>query len=52
MQVEDPERARDAYRASALPIDLEHREAMEEVLAGALPVEELLDLSVPRGRRG
>jgi hypothetical protein len=47
--VEDPERAREGYRASALPIDLEHREIMEEVLAEALPVEELLNLRMPGG---
>lgn len=52
MEVEDPERAREAYRASTLPIDLEHREVMDEVLAEALPVEELLDLSMHRGYRG
>ena len=51
MEVEDPERARAAYRESALPIDLEHREVMGEVLAEAVPAEELLDLRMPRGYR-
>lgn len=52
MAVDDPERAGEAFRGSALPIDHEHREVMEEVLAEALPVEELLDLSMPRGLEG
>ena len=52
MEVEDPERAGEACRGSALPIDLEHREVMEEVLAGAGFVEELLDLSVRGGLEG
>ena len=46
MEVEDSEQAREAYRASTLPIDLEHREVMEEVLTDAPPVEELLDVSM------
>jgi hypothetical protein len=38
---------REAYRASARAIALEHCEIMEEILAEALPVEELLNPRIP-----
>ena len=51
MEVEDSEQAR-SYRASTLPIDLEHGEVMEEVLTEAPPMEELLDLNMSGKHRG
>ena len=46
IEAEDPERARQAYSDSTLPIDLEHRRVMREVLSGRSEVEELLNLSL------
>lgn len=46
----DPERAHQAFRDSELPIDLEHRQVMQDVVAGRLEAEELLNLSTPDGR--
>lgn len=43
----DPERAHQAFRESELPIDLEHRQVMQDVVAGRLEAEELLNLSMP-----
>lgn len=47
MEVDDPEGARRAYASSEFPIDHEHRRVMDEVLAGPVEVEELLNLRVP-----
>jgi hypothetical protein len=47
MEVGDPDRAREAYRASTLPIDLEHRQVMEEVLGDPADAERLYDVQAP-----
>lgn len=48
-EIADPERAHQAFRESELPVDLEHRAVMQDVVAGRLEVQELLNLSVPGG---
>ena len=42
-RVEDPERAEQAYSSSTLPIDMEHRRVMEEVVSGEAAVELLYE---------
>lgn len=46
----DAQTAHQAFRESELPIGLEHRQVMQDVIAGRLDVEELLNLSMPDGR--
>ena len=46
----DPEKAHRAFRESELPVDLEHRRVMRDVVAGRLEAEELINLSMPDGR--
>jgi Family of unknown function (DUF6176) len=43
-QVDDPEQARQAFAASQLPIDLQHRQVMAEVREGHAEVELLFDI--------
>jgi hypothetical protein len=45
--VEDADVASAAFAASELPIDLEHRAVMEQVLDGRVEIEELLGLTLP-----
>jgi hypothetical protein len=45
-EVEDVERARQAFLASKLPIDLQHRETMREAVAGRLEPELLFECAV------
>lgn len=47
MEVDDPEAAAEAFQNSKLPIDLEHRAVLDDVLAGTADVELLLDLRTP-----
>ncbi len=54
-EVEDREKARAAFRSSTLPIDLEHRRVIHEVVSGRADIELLYECSVrdatsPRGR--
>jgi succinate dehydrogenase/fumarate reductase flavoprotein subunit len=44
MDVDDPERAREVFAASTLPIDVEHRQVVAEVLAGNVEAELLYDV--------
>jgi hypothetical protein len=46
MELEDPERAREVYRASQLPIDLEHRRVMADVLGGHVDLVPIHDCAV------
>ena len=46
MEAEDFERAAEAYGASKLPIDLEHREVLGAVLAGPADFEKLYDVAL------
>jgi uncharacterized protein DUF6176 len=46
MEAEDHERGREAFRLSQLPIDLEHRRVMNEVLAEKLQVAPLYDCAI------
>ena len=46
MEAEDHERGRQAARLSQLPIDLEHRRVMNEVLAEKLQVAPLYDCAL------
>ena len=43
-QVDDPEQARQAFAASQLPIDLQHKQVMAEVHEGQAEVELLFDI--------
>ena len=45
-EVEDPERAREAFRSSKLPIDLEHRQVMRQVVSGRVEAELLYECAV------
>jgi hypothetical protein len=47
-EADDPQRARQAYAASALPIDLEHKQVMRQVIASRIEAELLYDLSANR----
>ena len=51
MEFEDQERARVAARASQLPIDIEHRRIMSEVLAEKLQFAPLYDCTL-EGKKG
>jgi hypothetical protein len=51
MEAYDVDKARDAFQASTLPIDLEHKEVMSAVLAGSVAVERLYECALPRGVR-
>jgi hypothetical protein len=42
----DPDRARQAYATSTLPIDMEHKQVMRQVIAGRVDAELVHDLSV------
>ena len=46
VETEDVDASVAAYRASTLPIDLQHREVMSSVVAEVLPTELLLDMTV------
>jgi hypothetical protein len=46
MEAEDHERAREAFHASALPIDAEHKRIMSEVLDGSLDISPDYDCAV------
>jgi len=46
MQADDHEKARSAFRNSALPIDIEYKHVMDRVLEGKVPSELLYDCSV------
>jgi len=46
IELEDEEKARAAFEASTLRIDAEHRQVMDEVLAGAADAELLYDVRV------
>jgi len=41
MDVDDDEQARQAFQASSLPIDDEHKQIMKEIVAGRAEVEQL-----------
>jgi Family of unknown function (DUF6176) len=45
-EVEDRERARAVYRASTLPIDIEHRQVMQVALEGGFEAELLYECRV------
>jgi hypothetical protein len=51
MEVEDPERARAAFRASSLPIDAEHKQVLSQALAEPYDAELLYDVRLPEGHR-
>lgn len=42
-ELTDPDQARRAFRESSLPIDLEHRRIMDEVIDGNAPAEQLYE---------
>ncbi|MDQ3810385.1 MAG: DUF6176 family protein [Chloroflexota bacterium] len=46
IEVEDEEQARKAYESSTLPIDHQHRQVMDTVLAGPAAVDLLYDVRV------
>jgi hypothetical protein len=48
MEAEDHERGREAARSSQLPIDLEHRRVMNEVLGEKLQVAPLYDCAIQK----
>ena len=45
-EMEDPERASAAFRASSLPIDHEHKQVMAKVLGGRVDAELLYDVAL------
>jgi Family of unknown function (DUF6176) len=45
MEAADHQKASEAYQHSTLPIDLEHRQVMREVLAGPAGAELLYDMA-------
>ena len=45
-EVEDGDRAMQAYAASQLPIDAEHRQVMESALDGPYPAEQIFECSL------
>lgn len=49
IEVDDPERASAAFRASSHPIDAEHKQVMSEALAGPYDAELLYDVRLPEG---
>ena len=48
MEVDDPERARRAFQASTLPIDVEHKRTMKACCAGPFEAELLFECSTNR----
>ena len=46
IEAEDFERASDAYKNSTLPIDIEHRQVMGQVLGDSIPFELLYDCAL------
>jgi hypothetical protein len=46
MEMEDPERASAAFRASSLPIDDEHKRVMAQVLGAPADAELLYDVAL------
>jgi len=46
MEMEDPERASAAFRASSLPIDDEHKQVMAQVLGAPVDAELLYDVAL------
>jgi hypothetical protein len=46
MEMEDPERASAAFRASSLPIDHEHKQVMAKVLGAPVDAELLYDVAL------
>ena len=44
IEVEDAQRASEAYARSTLPLDLQHRQVMSEVVSGEAEVERLYDV--------
>ena len=50
MEAEDFERGRAAFRSSQLPIDIEHRQVMNEVIAEKLQVKPLYDCAIGEPR--
>jgi hypothetical protein len=49
-EADDFLRAAQAYAQSTLPIDLEHRQVLGEVLAGDAPVERVYEAAWPAGQ--
>jgi hypothetical protein len=47
IEADDLDQAREAFQASTLGIDVEHKEVMAEVLAGAATVEKLYECALP-----
>ena len=47
MDVDDPQRAREAFEQSTLPIDAEHRRVMAEALGERVEVELVYDVQQP-----
>ena len=48
MEVEDPERARQAFETSTLPIDAQHKKIMNETLGKKLEIPPLYDCALDR----
>lgn len=46
IEAEDLERASEAYKNSTLPIDIEHRQVIQQVLGDPAPVELLYDCAL------
>lgn len=46
IEAEDLQRAQSAFEETPLPIDVEHRRVMAEVLGDALEADQVLDVSV------
>jgi Family of unknown function (DUF6176) len=46
VEAEDLEQASEAYKNSTLPIDMEHRQVMKQVLGDSVPVELLYDCAL------
>ena len=51
VEAEDLEQASEAYQNSTLPIDMEHRQVMKQVLGNSVPLELLYDCTLEK-RRG
>ena len=46
VEAEDLEQASEAYQNSTLPIDMEHRQVMKQVLGNSVPLELLYDCTL------
>ena len=46
MEAEDHEKARQAFQSSTLPLDLQHKRVMQDVLVSKVPAELLFDCSL------